>query len=187
MTHLHKLALFSPILLVSALSFADNSTRSGFYLSGGAGLHSTELTMTIDGWGQITETNNGFLTAIKLGGYLNPQFALYYLREAAWWSDPDVNNALVTSGITGIGGSYYFNASGGGYLEFGVGFGDLAVNDNGTLSTEVGGAVQFGGGVEVTDHIQIGGTILTTSIPDSYYTDVTYSAFTLAAKVEFKL
>lgn len=175
-----------PIFLNLAIlphSFAEDSPeRSGFYLSGGLGLHATESTLIIDDYGEFADSSSGLLTSFKVGGYLNPTFAIYYIREAAWWT---VDTYSYVAGISGVGGTYYFKPVSGGYLEFAVGFGDYTLRD--FDDTDVGTAIQIGAGFELTENIQLGGSLISTDIPDDYYYDVTYTNFIVAAKVEYKL
>lgn len=184
MTFAKKALFAAPLLISSSLSFAYDDVRRGFYLSGGLGGHSTEFEQQVDNVGSASSDYSGITTAFKVGGYINPKFALYYLREAAWWT---VEDYLFSTGITGIGGSFYFNDYSGVYLEMGLGLGDIMATDGYDQNVEVGGAIQFGVGYEATDNVQLGVSFLSTSIPDDYYMDVTWGTYALTAKLELKL
>ncbi|TXR54030.1 outer membrane beta-barrel protein [Reinekea thalattae] len=178
------ITVFISIPLVMADEVPQDK-RSGFYLSGGIGLHYMNYDLLINDGLYASETNYGAVSSVKIGGYLTPQFALYYVRDAAWWNDEDVDSTMLT-GLAGIGGSYYFSPNTPStFLEFGLGVGDI---QNTTYSTgESGGAVMIGLGREITPHIQLSGNILSTSIDDSYYSNVIYETSAIYVKLEFKL
>lgn len=175
------LAATATALLTSNVCSADN--RSGFYLSGGLGVSSSSVEATYGTSSSEESGYSGFLTSVKVGGYINPNFALYYQREAAWFSDDNDNDWL--TGLTGIGGTYYFDRSGGVYLEAGLGLGDFMLRNTGEVAT--GGAAMFGVGGEINDHLQAGIELMSTSTEDPYTAGLEYDIFTMAAKFELKI
>lgn len=158
--------------------------RSGFYLSGGIGGHRNNILISDPSVTYYDQNFNGLQTSFKIGGYLNPNFSLYYHREALFFKDN--TDARIISGLSGIGGTYYFDREGGLYIETGLGISDLSDNTN-NVSWDNGGAFLLGFGSELTPHIQFGGNLMygvTTSPYDATReTEVTSLGF----KVEFKL
>jgi hypothetical protein len=177
-----SLSLFATSFLISGIAMAED--RSGFYLSGGLGLTSVGIEV-VDGNQTAGEDRfRGFGTAVKIGGYINPNFALYYHREAAWFNDNNGDRWI--GGLTGLGGSYYFEPQGGAYLEFALGFSDLGMLEYET-SFNSGGALLFGAGGEVTDNLQAGAFFMSSDTEDALNPDVTIEQFTLGVKLELKL
>lgn len=177
-----------PISLITAgllsTGIAQAETRSGFYLSGGLGITSVDLEAVEAGQTLAESRFSGFGTAFKIGGYINPNFALYYHREAAWFKDDDGDRWI--GGLSGIGGSYYFEQEGGAYLEAALGFSDLSMVEY-DEAFNTGGAVLLGAGGEVNDHLQIGAFLMGSNTEDPYYPEVSIEQFTIGVKLELKL
>ena len=156
--------------------------RSGFYLSGGLGISSNKYE---EDWDSDSHSfsNAGLATSFKIGGYLSPNMALYYQREASFWqwSEADAN---IYGGLTGIGATYYFQPSRGPYVAAGIGLGDIVFEDTG----DVGLGMSVGAGYEFSDHIQLGVVYTYTSVEESYYlSDREVSTTAFSGKIEFKL
>ncbi len=104
---------------------------------------------------------------MKLGGGITNQFALYYVRNASWFSS-DGSNTTFLVGISGLGASYYFSPSApSAYILAAIGVGDIAAPFESDIQSETGDATMIGGGFEVNDHLHLEATILTTEIDDS--------------------
>lgn len=183
--------LLTPLIVLS-LTFATTAQadqRGGFYLSGGLGLHGSTLERTHDYSDLVlySDESRGLHSSIKIGAYLGRQFALYYVREASWFSIEGDNNRYVI-GLAGLGGTAYFNRDyGSGYFEFALGAGDFTNATTAALETDRGGAAMLGLGYEFTKNLQLGVVTQAVVLPDFYYYDVTITQTTVAAKLELKL
>lgn len=176
------ISLITVGLMSSGAALAD--PRSGFYLSGGLGITSVDLE-AVEGGQTLAESRyRGFGTAFKIGGYINPNFALYYHREAAWFKD-DGGDRWV-GGLSGIGGSYYFEPEGGAYLEVALGLSDLGMVEYNEAFNS-GGAFLLGAGGELNDHLQLGAYLMGSNTEDPYYPEVSIEQFTVGVKLELKL
>ncbi|MEX0623675.1 MAG: hypothetical protein WD251_07195, partial [Saccharospirillum sp.] len=125
----------------------------------------------------------GILTSFKIGGHINPNFALYYQREASFFSDDSGTTAV--AGLTGIGGTYYFEQAGGLYLEGGLGLGDFTTED--TELVGIGGASMIGIGGEITDHLEGGAVFMATSTEETSLDGLEYDTLTIGVKLTLKL
>ncbi len=182
-----KVSVLPAVVALAVLSaYAEAEPRKGFYLSGGFGIHSSEFSATYEG-DTLSEDNGGIHTSFKIGGHIQPQFALYFVREASWWNDQEMDETLV-SGLTGIGGTYYFEPQvGSGYIEFGLGIGDVTAVNDPDIEPLIGTAYTLGLGLEATEHLQFALVYSKsdTSIEDLPGVDFANSA--IAGKVELKL
>lgn len=172
-------------VVAAGLGFAGQATgqdRSGFYLSGGLGAHSSDFENV---FGEASY--GGLLTSFKIGGHLSPQFALYFQREAAWFRVEDgFNDILYVTGITGLGGTYWFsNQTGTGYIEGGVGLADFSAVSEPNAEPVYGAGVAIGGGYELSPNVQVGGILVGSSVENDF--GVSTSVRTLAVKLELKL
>ncbi|WP_028671904.1 hypothetical protein [Saccharospirillum impatiens] len=177
-----SLSLITAGALSSGIAMADS--RSGFYLSGGLGITSVGIEVVEANQTYADSRYRGFGTAVKIGGYINPNFALYYHREAAWFQDDDGDRWV--GGLAGIGGSYYFEPQGGAYMEISLGISDLSMVDY-NAAFNSGGALLIGVGGEVTDHLQLGAYFMGSDTTDPYYPEVTIEQRTIGVKLELKL
>ncbi|MFG1495059.1 outer membrane beta-barrel protein [Saccharospirillum sp. HFRX-1] len=171
----------SALLIVSAYTLAEN--RSGFYLSGGLGLHQTTVTQAQNG-SEVDDSFSGLNTSFKLGGYLNPNLALYYQRELALFSDDE--SYLTLSGLMGLGGTYYLSDQGGLYIEAGVGLGNVSNAAVGGFEG-LGRAFMVGAGFETSSHTQVGGLIQYVTAEDDDDSSWETDALTIGIKAELKL
>ena len=175
------------VLLGSSFSTADqqfwnDDDRGGLYLSFGLGGHSTSFDVV--GFEEESNSELGLATSFKLGGYITPQFAIYYQREAGFWMVEEAEDAIFLTGLSGIGATVYAEPYLGMYLEGGLGFGELAVIESGNVEAVPGRAVMLGVGNELTAHSQIGFVYLSGLVEDS---GIGLGTSTFAAKLEFKL
>lgn len=182
-----KKANFATSVLALAMSstFAQAEDRSGFFLAGGIGLgtNTMEATDTYNGYSESVSGNGGMITSLKVGGHINPNFALYYQNEVSYFNDS--YNYGYTAGMTGIGGTYYFDQSGGFFLEGGLGLG-VFVRDDGWIQGSGGGAL-VGFGTEVNDNLEVGLVFMSTSTNDPYWEGVEFGTKTFGAKLTLKL
>jgi len=181
-----KFILVGVTIALTTASFARAESRSGFYLSGGVGVHSLTLTASFLGV-DAEESKGGIQTSIKIGGHLTRQWALYYQREASWYRDELVNDDLFVAGMSGIGATYFFKPEvKSGYVEFGVGLGDWT---NQTLSSgaDVGTAIVLGIGYEFTANLQAGAVITSSNTDFAALPGVEFNTTSIAVKLEAKL
>ena len=151
-----------------ALAFDDN--RQGFILGLGAGLHSLDIDFIFNGSTIKSQSKSGLATSFKIGGGITNQFALYYVRNASWYSAPFFNgfttqDITYTIGLSGLGASFYLSPSApSGYFLAAFGIGDLSAPLEGDVSPDTGSAFMFGGGYEINKHLMLEATVLTTNI-----------------------
>ena len=163
-----KKILLSTILSVLAISsslYAFDEEKEGFILSIGAGISTVNTEVKIGNLG-ADENSFGLSTSFKIGYGFTNQFLLYYMNDVSWYGyDNDPNDDTYTSGITGIGASYYLEENSPYYLMGSIGIGSLFnFSEN---EGETGNAFAIGGGYEVSPHFQIEVTYLSTSIEDN--------------------
>ena len=153
-------------MIVSSAEAFDGD-RKGFILGLGAGVSaiSTEVTVDNDGYhDDSSDSSVGFSTSLKIGYGFTDQFAVYYLRDAAWFGY-DHNDDNFIAGISGVGATYYIEPNSPAYVMAGIGFGDFANFTEG--EGEVGSAFVLGGGYEVYPHVQAEASYLVTNIDES--------------------
>lgn len=161
------------ILGSSQLVYAFDESRSGFLLGVGAGLHTTDIDYFFDGHPDGSDSESGFATSFKIGGGITDQFALYYVRNASWYSAPFYNGFTVsdttyTVGIGGLGATYYFSSTApSGYVMAAIGAGDRAAVFESGVGTDTGSAFMLGGGYEFSPHLQLEATLLSTDLDSS--------------------
>jgi hypothetical protein len=150
------------------MQFDDN--RQGFILGLGAGFHNIDTDFNYDGSKFNSESKSGLATSFKIGWGITNQFALYYVRNASWYSAPYFNGYTTSditylAGISGIGGTFYLSPSApSGYFLGAIGIGDLSAPFESNIKSDTGSAFMLGGGYEVSKHLQIEATLLSTDI-----------------------
>ena len=161
-------------LLATTSAYAFDENREGFLLSLGAGLHSIKNEYSSNGTVTANESKSGLATSFKIGGGITNQFALYYVRNASWFSTP-ITNGVVTKdataviGMGGIGGTYFFEpTSPSGYMLAAIGGADYAFPME-SVNTQTGGAFMLGGGYEFSKHVMLEATLMATSVSDSSF------------------
>jgi len=165
-----KLFLVICILMTSQVANAFDDNRQGFILGLGAGFHNIDTDFNYDGSKFNSESKSGLATSFKIGWGITNQFALYYVRNASWYSAPYFNGYTTSditylAGISGIGGTFYLSPSApSGYFLGAIGIGDLSAPFESNIKSDTGSALMFGGGYEVSKHIQIEATLLSTDI-----------------------
>ena len=184
-----KSATLVAVLLSATPALAFDENREGFILGLGAGLHSIKNDYSLNGNSYLTESKSGLATSFKMGAGITNQFALYFVRNASWFSTPVTSGTTTKDvhavvGMSGIGATYYFEpAAPSGYTLAAVGGSDYAFPFESNMNTKTGGAFMLGGGYEFDKHVMFEVTLLATSVadPDNSYYKVQSSAlqFTL--------
>lgn len=160
-------------VVVSNAVAAFDGNRQGFILGLGAGLHSIDIDFKLGGSTVQSDSESGIATSIKIGGGITNQFALYYVRNASWYSAPasngfTVSDVIFTVGISGVGATYYFSPSApSGYILGAIGLGDISAPFESNLSTDTGGAYMLGGGYEASTGLHFEVTYLVTDLDSS--------------------
>lgn len=164
-----KLFFFVAILFSATPVLAFDDNRQGFILGLGAGIHSIGVDFFYDGAKVESLSESGLATSFKLGGGITDQFALYYVRNASWYSAPffdglRIKDATYTIGLAGVGASYFLTPSApSGYFMAALGVGDISAPFE-NVKSETGDAFMFGGGYEFKSHLMMEVTLLTTNI-----------------------
>lgn len=181
-----KLLIAAAILMTSGLAHAD---RSKFFLAGGLGYGTNSMSSeSSQGDGEI-DGDPGLISSVKIGGVINQQHALYYHRQASWFSFENARgqNFDVLSGVMGIGYTFYTEPTiGSPYVEASIGLGDF-VGRNNTSGSYSGTGFLIGAGYELNEHTQFGATFMRNITTDSGDDDFTNYHNSISAKVEFKL
>ena len=139
----------------------EDEPRAGWFGGLGLGVHNT--TFDLSGFSD-TSSETGVASSIKIGYNFTEQFAISYVRNAAWYS---LNNDTFISGITGLGATYYFlPQQETWYASVVAGIGDYANLDD--VGSETGSAFMGTIGYEFAPHWQAEASYMFTSIDDSY-------------------
>jgi hypothetical protein len=172
-----------------ALAFDDH--RQGFILGFGAGFHTLKENFTSNGYNVGSRSEGGFATSFKIGGGITDQVALYFVRNASWFSAPYFNgvttrDATYAIGLSGIGASYFLAPSApSGYFLAAIGAGDIATPFENNTKPDTGSAFMFGGGYEFTKNLMIEGTLLTTHIQSTGLPPVTLKSSSLQFTINY--
>jgi hypothetical protein len=167
---LFKSASLALLLSAAGSAFAFDDKRQGFILGFGAGFHNLRENFHSNGSSVSSKSEGGIATSFKIGGGITDQVALYYVRNASWFSAPYFNgvrtkDAVYTIGLSGIGASYFLSPTApSGYFLASIGIGDISAPFEENTRADTGGALMFGGGYEFTKNLMIEGTLLTTNI-----------------------
>lgn len=178
------------ILFSATPALAFDEHRQGFILGLGAGFHSTSLDFTRSGFSPLSQSKSGLATSFKIGAGITDQFALYYVRNASWYSAPYSNNgttkdALYTIGLSGIGASYFLAPSApSGYILGAFGVGDLAAPFE-KVNPDTGSAFMFGGGYEFNNHLMFEATLLKANIQGSGFNPTTLKSSSLQFTINY--
>lgn len=173
MENFMKLAAFVTLvamLFSAAPAVAFDDSREGFILGLGAGLHNIKNDYSFNGISYQTESQSGLATSFKIGGGITNQFALYYVRNASWFSSTvpgTTREGRAVVGMGGIGATYYFEpASPSGYMLGAIGGSDFAFPLESNVTTRTGGAIMLGGGYEFSQHVMFEVTVLGATVAD---------------------
>lgn len=187
MKYLIGAVMVSAIVSPVTVKAADGLSRDGLYLSAGLGVHSSALESHAPSGNVTTEAGAGPVLSVKLGGYINPRWALYYHGRSNNWYE-NYEDALFIAALNGIGATYYFSPiSGNGYLEASLGLGTLMAVASNEQEVEMGTALSIGLGYEVTRHFQVGVSYFSVAADDSEVQDVEYKSTAIALTADFKL
>jgi len=159
------------ILISSQASYALDNNRKGIIFGAGAGIHSTNFDFYFNNSKYSSDSRSGLATSIKFGAGITNQFVLSYVRNASWYTAP-YNDGTTTSDtvyvieISGFEASYYFSPSApSGYILGAVGLGSYSAPSEDESDTGV--ALMIGGGYEISKHLHLEGTLLTTDVDSS--------------------
>ena len=158
------------ILVMSQTANASDDDREGFIIGLGVGYHTIDIDFNYNGSKIRSDSESGLATSFKIGWGITNQFSLYYVRNASWYSAPyfdgfTTSDITYTVGISGVGATYYLSPSAPSwYLLGAIGVGDISAPFESNIKSDTGSALMFGGGYEVSEHIQLEGTLLTTDI-----------------------
>ncbi len=161
---------FVAILFSAMPSHAFDNNRQGFIFGLGAGFHSIDIDFIYDGTNVRSQSESGLATSFKMGGGITDRFALYYVRNASWFSAPyfdgyTTKDATYTIGLSGIGASYFLSPSKpSGYFMAALGIGDITAPFESNAKSDTGSAIMFGVGYEFSRHLMVGETLLLTNI-----------------------
>jgi hypothetical protein len=170
-------SILAGLLATTSLEAFDEQ-REGFIVSFGAGVSSINTEIDFSRYG-ADDTSFGLATSFKIGYGFTNQFLLYYINDISWYGyDNDPNDDTYTSGLTGIGASYYIQENSPFYVMGGVGIGSFT--NFSESEGETGSAFIIGGGYEVSPHIQVEATYLSTSVKEDSI-DLDTGAFRLTA------
>lgn len=179
-----QLIVATAILLTSGLAHAD---RNKFVLAGGLGFGTNSVNIESGSSETELDADASLVSSIKIGGVVNQQHAIYYHRQASWFSGTNAagNSYSAVSGIMGLGYTYYLKPTvGSAYVEATVGLGDFIDVDASDVYR--GRAVLIGAGYELNKHVQVGATFERSATEDDDSDLIIYHN-SIAAKVEFKL
>ena len=167
-----KSAMLIAVLSSATPALAFDDSREGFILGLGAGLHSISNDYTSNGASYLTESKSGLVTSFKIGGGITNQFALYYVRNASWFTKQITTGSTTKEahgvvGLGGIGATYYFEpTSPSGYMLAAIGGSDYAFPMESNVRTHTGGGIMLGGGYEFSPHVMFEVTVMGTTVSD---------------------
>jgi len=165
-----KLLILGLIMLSVSPAFAFDNKRQGFILGFGAGFHTIDYDFIYNGSNIGSESKSGVATSFKIGAGLTDQFALYYVRNASWYSAPyfdgfTIKDITYTTGIMGLGAAYFLSPSApSAYVLGAIGTGDLSAPFESGVSSDTGSAIMLGAGYELSSHFMVEGTWQSTDI-----------------------
>ena len=142
-------------LLLAANSYALDGKRKGFLLGLGAGMgsnsyHSSYLSYKSDSYRKTAK-----LTNFKIGFAPNNNLQIFWSSRVAWFKPEDADKTW-TSGIGGLGISYYLNESGPStYFTGTLGLSSWA--EFGGTDSYTGSGFAMGAGYEFSPHLSVEG------------------------------
>ena len=190
MNKLKSVAL-AACLFAATPAFAFDDNRQGFILGLGIGLHSINSDFVVNGAKVGSQSEGGIATSFKIGGGVTDQFALYYVRNASWYSAPYSDGSVTreiayTIGLSGLGASYFLEpAAPSGYFLAAVGVGDISAPFESNIQADPGGAFMLGGGYEFSKNLMFEATLQATSIQSSGIPPVTRKSSSLQFTINY--
>jgi len=186
-----KSVSLAALLFAATPALAFDDQRQGFILGFGSGFHTLKENYSSSGSNDWSRSEGGLATSFKIGAGITDQVAVYYVRNASWFSAPyfdgvTTRDATYTIGISGIGASYFLAPSApSGYFLAAIGVGDIAVPFESSTKSNTGGAFMFGGGYEFMKNLMIEGTILSTNIQDNSSPPITLKSSSLQFTINY--
>ena len=101
-------------LCVSSFAMAFDNHRRGFVIGGLGGIALNIWNQSVNGNKSGNETDLALHTDFRIGGgFKGDKFMLYYWNAVNWFGMENVlgEKVIITSGVTGIGASYYLKPS----------------------------------------------------------------------------
>ena len=172
-------------LMTSQVVSAFDNNRKGFIIGIGAGLQTVDTDFNYLGSNIGSDSESGLATSFKIGGGITNQFALYYVRNASWFSAPyfdgfATSDITYSIGILGLEAVYFLSpSSSSAYLLGAIGIGDISAPFEEDIESDTGDAFMFGGGYEISEHVQVEATLLSTDIDGGSGINLESSSFQL--------
>lgn len=182
--------VFMGLVLSQAVSAFDNN-RQGFILGLGIGLHNIDVDFKSSGFQTVSESESGIATSFKIGGGITDQFALYYVRNASWYSTTVTDgfttmDVTYTVGISGLGATYYFAPTApSGYILGAFGIADGAAPFESNVEEYDGNAYMIGGGYEVSKGLHLEATYLVTDQENSDFSQIKLESSSIQFTVNY--
>lgn len=186
-----KIILLAVLFCAATPALAFDDQRQGFILSFGAGFHTLKKNFSRSGYNDVSQSKGGLATSFKIGAGLTDQVAVYYVRNASWFSAPytdgvTTKDATYTIGISGIGATYFLAPSApSGYFLAALGIGDIAAPFENNTQANTGGAFMFGGGYEFAKNLMLEATLLSTKIQDNSSPAITLKSSSLQFTINY--
>lgn len=186
-----KILLLIAMLLFTAPTFAFDDDRRGLLLGFGAGFHSIDIDFIYDGSKFDSQSENGLATSFKIGGGVTNQLAIYYVRNASWYSAPYsdgflTQDTIYTIGLSGVGASYFLSSSTPSvYVLAAFGIGDISAPFESDVTPDIGGAFMLGGGYEFKRHIMVEATYLSTNIESADDSQLSIESSSLQVTINY--
>lgn len=178
-------------LFAATPALAFDGSRQGFILGLGIGLHNINSDFIVNGAKVGSQSEGGVATSFKIGGGVTDQLALYYVRNASWYSAPYFDGFMsrditYTIGLSGFGASYFLAPTApSGYFLAAVGTGDISAPFESNIRADTGGAFMLGGGYEFNRNLMFEATLQATNIQGSGSPPLTLKSSSLQFTINY--
>jgi len=158
-------AVMFVLLITSQQVFALDGTRKGFSISVGGGIHSIDVEGDESFFSAPESVSeSGIATSLKIGGGVNQNLSLYYIRNASWFD----SEYVYVAGMSGIAATYHVRQTAPSlYFLASVGFADYAAPFTENVDVTTGTGYMFGVGYEFKAHWMVEGTYFISEYDDS--------------------
>ena len=147
------------IFVVTSNVFAWDGERKGFILGAGLGTGFVSHTQKANGYNSIDDGNIGFSINGKIGYALNNCLMIYNMGPGTFFKNihiQDDKKRMITSGINGLGISYYFNENAPSpYIMGGIGISIWRAEFEPDIDDLEGTGIIIGGGYEYKSRFSI--------------------------------
>lgn len=152
------------VVFLAGQACAQTAERKGLMLDLGLGFGQATMEVEFEGI-SASEDFSGPAADFKLGGFINPQFAIYYMGRAVGYTLEDESgmdaDADAVNYLNGAGVTWFMNPEAPSFfLNAGVGVGGLRISYDGATETENGGGITLGVGFEFTKNWTIEGSFM---------------------------